>query len=254
MAENSWTGVSEFQFRYTIPPQAPPDGYLTNTTVHLEYGDPATVGNWLLVFLRRRCRLIRIDLRKVTIRVQLGASFIKVRLFCDHQNTTPVCVEFQLYPNGNFNEFMELFRAAKEHLLEREAYVTNYMRTGWLQLSNMERLSDPWPPVLSQQQTVIIFDEVETGEPFYMMPRHMMLSWSDRRSAPWNPGDVSSAESHLRPLRNIVESTNDLPPLEDNIADPQRNIVEIIDLPPLVDDNFDNMPPHEEFDNIEVVD
>jgi len=183
--------------------------------------------------------------------VQLGASFIKVRLFCDHQNTTPVCVEFQLYPNGNFNEFMELFRAAKEHLLEREAYVTNYMRTGWLQLSNMERLSDPWPPVLSQQQTITIIEEVEISEP---MPHHIMLSWGDRLSGPWHPRNVSSAESHLRPLRNIVESTNDLPPLEDNIADPQRNIVEINDLPPLVNDNIDNMTPLTEFDNIEVVD
>ena len=48
-------------------------------------------------------------------------------------------VEFQLYPNGKVDEFMDLFRATKEHLEQAvetanvRSYAANYMIWGRLQ-------------------------------------------------------------------------------------------------------------------------
>ena len=48
-------------------------------------------------------------------------------------------VEFQLYPNGKVDEFMDLFRATKAHLepavemANVRFYAANYMIMGWLQ-------------------------------------------------------------------------------------------------------------------------
>jgi len=129
-----------FQSRYATPPLCPPDGFYADTTVHLEIDDPARAGNWLLRFLRGRCAFVRIDYIKMTVRVRLSDSLIKARIFFDPRNTTPVSIEFQLYPNGKVDEFMELYSAAKGHLEQAvemanvRSYAAGYMRAGRLQL------------------------------------------------------------------------------------------------------------------------
>ena len=128
-----------FQSRYATPPLCPPEGFYADTTVHLEIDDPARAGNWLLRFLRGRCAFVRIDYIKMTVRVRLSDSLIKTRIFFDPRNTTPVSIEFQLYPNGKVDEFMDLFRAAKGHLEQAVemanvcSYAAGYMIWGRLQ-------------------------------------------------------------------------------------------------------------------------
>ena len=81
-----------FQSLHISPPRRPRDGYFADTTVHLEIADPALVANWLLAFLRGRCVFIRIDFVKCTLRVRINESLIKLRIFYDVMNTTPVSV------------------------------------------------------------------------------------------------------------------------------------------------------------------
>ena len=81
-----------FQARYATPPLCRPDGFYADTTVHLEIDDPAQVGNWLLSFLRGRCAFVRIDFIKCTFRVKVNESIIKLRLFYEVLNSTPVSV------------------------------------------------------------------------------------------------------------------------------------------------------------------
>ena len=131
-------GGAMFQSRYATPPICPLDGFYADTTVHLEIDDPARVGNWLLRFFRGRCAFVRIDYIKMTVRVRLSDSLIKARIFFDPRNTTPVSIEFQLYPNGKVDEFMELYSVAKGHLEQAvetanvRSYAAGYMIWGWL--------------------------------------------------------------------------------------------------------------------------
>ena len=81
-----------FQARYVTPPLCRPDGFYADTSVHLEIADPALVANWLLAFLRGRCVFLRIDFVKCTLRVRINESLIKLRIFYDVMNTTPVSV------------------------------------------------------------------------------------------------------------------------------------------------------------------
>jgi len=144
-----------FQSRYATPPLCPPDGFFNDTTVHLELADPALIGNWLLLFLREwRCIFVRIDFFKCTIRVHPRAdprSLIKMRVFYDRRNSTPVSIEFQLYPKGDVEIFVDLFRATKEYLEEAvetanilRSYAAGYTRMGRLQRAVMP-VPVPWP-------------------------------------------------------------------------------------------------------------
>ena len=81
-----------FQSLHISPPRCPPDGYFAGTSVHLEIADPALVANWLLAFLRGRCVFVRIDFVKCTLRVRINESLIKLRIFYDVMDTTPVSV------------------------------------------------------------------------------------------------------------------------------------------------------------------
>ena len=89
-----WGGLSRamFQSLHISPPRCPPDGFYADTSVHLEIADPALVANWLLAFLRGRCVFVRIDFVKCTLRVRINESLIKLRIFYDVMNTTPVSV------------------------------------------------------------------------------------------------------------------------------------------------------------------
>ena len=133
-----------FQARYVTPPLCRPDGFYADTTVHLEIDDPAQVGNWLLSFLRGRCAFVRIDFIKCTLRFRINKSFMKACIFYDPRNTTPVTVELQLYPQGDPEIFMELFRAAKGHLEQavQMANVRSYA-AGYIRAGRLERFATP---------------------------------------------------------------------------------------------------------------
>ena len=155
-----------FQSRYVTPPPCPPDGFYADTSVHLEIDDPARAGNWLLAFLRGRCAFVRIDFIKCTVRARLIDSVIKVRMFFDPRNNTPVSIEFQLYPNGKVDEFMALFSAAKDHLEQAAAtasivrfYAANYVRMG-----RLERVMMPVhhaPPIDDFYDLPPVLDNIE---------------------------------------------------------------------------------------------
>ena len=81
-----------FQSLHISPPRCPPDGFYADTSLHLNIADPALVANWLLAFLRGRCGFLRIDFVKCTLRVRINASLVKLRIFYDVRNTTPVSV------------------------------------------------------------------------------------------------------------------------------------------------------------------
>ena len=80
----------------------------------------------------------------MTVRVRLSDSLIKARIFFDPRNTTPVSIEFQLYPDGKFDEFMELYSAAKGHL-EQAVQIANVRSyaAGYIRAGRLERFATP---------------------------------------------------------------------------------------------------------------